>query len=553
MPAAVPVVAGLAAGIALVVLFGLFFSSTLALPAEKSRVSIEVPPDPRVGQALDINVRTSYRTFSCAYPHVAILNANTSEVVWDSGTTLMVCDPGMAREGRQANTSWALGGRYVDSENQDLGTSPVVIKEAGPYTISAEFDGLKTTRTIEVLPQVVDVAIREGSAAQSAGKGYDLGTVRVFLGMNNTVRWTNKDVAPHGIAADKDDPGFYAAATDPQGRPVVLQPNGSFEFTFTRTGEFRYHGEPGPWTKGTVIVMSSRPTASELKTELSEKDAAGIVANDILAKNPDAQITDYPLSKKFPVILYYFAPSKDRLVIDHGENNRILGRCDPATLDCYPEYGKLDLQDESDRLAYAVQVIVKADKSARYGDLAYYLIGANTGRIIYSSDSETNSLEKVGAQSLCSPPGFAGQKNGGGNNAPREPSMLPAGYRCAFKDSLSGNGIFVYWDRDLQSIPYLREDSGESAGVIKVAFHRTEEEEKQGGPQTYQIGVDESNKRGFPARLAYVDGSVAVVDERCDVCGLPTRISYNDPDGYSYYVTSDLPSTTLIPMLRSMR
>ncbi|AIC16832.1 hypothetical protein [Nitrososphaera viennensis] len=59
------------------------------------------------------------------------------------------------------------------------------------------------------------------------------------------------------------------------------------------------------------------------------------------------------------------------------------------------------------------------------------------------------------------------------------------------------------------------------------------------------------NQRGFPARLTHINGSAAGVREYCDACGITTFVWY-EYKGYHYLVESNLPSTTLVPILRSM-
>ena len=74
-------------------------------------------------------------------------------------------------------------------------------------------------------------------------------TVMVVVGGNNTVRWVNNDVFPAIIVADNDnDPLFYAMTKDFK----LVKVGESFEFTFTKPGEFGYHGKP--WQRGKVIV-----------------------------------------------------------------------------------------------------------------------------------------------------------------------------------------------------------------------------------------------------------------------------------------------------------
>jgi hypothetical protein len=129
-----------------------------------------------------------------------------------------------------------------------------------------------------------------------------------------------------------------------------------------------------------------------------------------------------------------------------------------------------------------------------------------------------------------------------------------AGYHCTFKQGRQEEGVFVYWNHDLQSIPYWASGSKEPAGAIKISYQKLNGKEDYADAQEYQSRIDELNQRGFPARLTHIDGSFAAVREYCDVCGTTTPIWYDDHnDGYRYLVESDLPSTTLVPMLRSMR
>jgi plastocyanin len=75
--------------------------------------------------------------------------------------------------------------------------------------------------------------------------------IKVVIDVNNTVRWVNQDTVPAMIEADNDsDPDFYNVTKG----FVFIMPNKTFEYTFTKVGEFGYHGKP--WQHGTVIVLS---------------------------------------------------------------------------------------------------------------------------------------------------------------------------------------------------------------------------------------------------------------------------------------------------------
>jgi plastocyanin len=74
--------------------------------------------------------------------------------------------------------------------------------------------------------------------------------ITIVIGVNNTIRWKNHDSTPTWLEADsQEDPNFYNATRD----TVPLFPNKPFEYTFTKVGEFGYHGKP--WQRGKVIVV----------------------------------------------------------------------------------------------------------------------------------------------------------------------------------------------------------------------------------------------------------------------------------------------------------
>ena len=95
-----------------------------------------------------------------------------------------------------------------------------------------------------VVPKnTVDVIIPKGASDSDCGKCYIPNTVRVVLGDNNTVRWTNLDYVPSSVISDKRlfDSG-----------PIL--PNKTWSLVFPKVGSFQYHSEPHPWMKGEIIV-----------------------------------------------------------------------------------------------------------------------------------------------------------------------------------------------------------------------------------------------------------------------------------------------------------
>ncbi len=90
----------------------------------------------------------------------------------------------------------------------------------------------------------VKVIIPEGSVNPESGITYQPQTVRVVLNVNNTVVWFNEDNVGRSVTGDR---GEFDSG--------LMQPNQTWNHTFSKAGIYGYHSIPGPWLKGTVIVL----------------------------------------------------------------------------------------------------------------------------------------------------------------------------------------------------------------------------------------------------------------------------------------------------------
>jgi plastocyanin len=112
---------------------------------------------------------------------------------------------------------------------------------------------------------VSEVNITEGASLESSTAGYEPKVIKIKIGTNNTVRWTNHDIVPHGVTSDNGyrDPAtgepfdVWERSTD-KGGPFIM-PGETYEFTFREPGEFAYHMEPHPWMRGIVMVVPAFP------------------------------------------------------------------------------------------------------------------------------------------------------------------------------------------------------------------------------------------------------------------------------------------------------
>ena len=106
-------------------------------------------------------------------------------------------------------------------------------------------------------PDSVKVYILQGSSQPSQQKNFEPKEARGTLGINNKIIWTNTDTTAHSVTSDnqyKDQINGPFNSIDSIG---LVLPQKTFEFTFTKDGEYAYHCEPHPWMTGKVIIVKS--------------------------------------------------------------------------------------------------------------------------------------------------------------------------------------------------------------------------------------------------------------------------------------------------------
>ena len=69
--------------------------------------------------------------------------------------------------------------------------------------------------------------------------------ITVVLGINSTVTWINEDDVVHKFGSDDKNNSWWTG---------LMKPEESSSVKFNNTGIFSYHGMPGPWITGKVIV-----------------------------------------------------------------------------------------------------------------------------------------------------------------------------------------------------------------------------------------------------------------------------------------------------------
>jgi len=110
-------------------------------------------------------------------------------------------------------------------------------------------------------PSKTEVTISEGSSIEANPKFFVPKEVRVTLGRTNLVVWTSQDTVPHTVTSDTGYNDRYSGLFDSQDLTnddeAFVMPGKTYEFLFTKAGEYPYHCVPHPWMQGTVEVVEN--------------------------------------------------------------------------------------------------------------------------------------------------------------------------------------------------------------------------------------------------------------------------------------------------------
>ncbi len=91
----------------------------------------------------------------------------------------------------------------------------------------------------------VKASILNGAGTNQSSPGFSPGRIKLVIGVNNTVTWTNDDSSPHTVTA-----------TDKTFDSGNLNAEQSFTYTFNTPGTFNYICLYHSWMKGTVVVVT---------------------------------------------------------------------------------------------------------------------------------------------------------------------------------------------------------------------------------------------------------------------------------------------------------
>jgi len=94
------------------------------------------------------------------------------------------------------------------------------------------------------------ISILKGASTDQSSPGFGPDNATIVLGVNNTVVWTNNDVAGHTVT-------FTSVPSDAKvSNSDLMGPNATFIQTFTVLGTYHYICSLHSWMKGTIVVKS---------------------------------------------------------------------------------------------------------------------------------------------------------------------------------------------------------------------------------------------------------------------------------------------------------
>jgi plastocyanin len=115
-------------------------------------------------------------------------------------------------------------------------------------SISTTFES--SSSSISSSPAVVDVILPSGVGTNTS-LNFTPWTIRVMIGVNNTIIWTDHDSTPHTVTSVSVPSG------EKQFDSGTLREGATFSTSLTVAGTYEYHCQYHPgWMKDTIVVIS---------------------------------------------------------------------------------------------------------------------------------------------------------------------------------------------------------------------------------------------------------------------------------------------------------
>ena len=106
------------------------------------------------------------------------------------------------------------------------------------------------------------VTIAPGSSLEANPEFFVPPEARTTIGIDSRVIWENEDTVPHTVTTDDgyvdQINGPFNSLEQQESVPGGFVREGqTFEFVFTKVGNYPYHCEPHPWMQGSIEVVEN--------------------------------------------------------------------------------------------------------------------------------------------------------------------------------------------------------------------------------------------------------------------------------------------------------
>lgn len=123
-------------------------------------------------------------------------------------------------------------------------SSTVLVTSSSSSSSSSSSTQATSTGPPLVAPTCSHVANSSATQDTILGYSYNPPSIRVVIGVNNTITWTNQDPDPHTVTSTQL--GLFNSAS--------IAPGKSFTCTFISSGTYSYYCVIHPYMQGTVVV-----------------------------------------------------------------------------------------------------------------------------------------------------------------------------------------------------------------------------------------------------------------------------------------------------------
>jgi plastocyanin len=133
-----------------------------------------------------------------------------------------------------------------------VGSIVVVAGSGGvaPSSTTSSTVGVSTTKSGGPPANGLPISILNGASTDQTSPGFAPDTVTVVVGVNNTIVWTNNDIAAHTVTSTSIPTGAKTFDS------AIIAPGAFFTQTLTIPGTYHYICSLHGWMKGTIIVKS---------------------------------------------------------------------------------------------------------------------------------------------------------------------------------------------------------------------------------------------------------------------------------------------------------